>query len=328
MSGQISVWQVGAADPPKRLGSNQLSFERQLEEWIEQDPALLESGLTIVGRQIPLEGGTLDLLAIDPQGRWVLIEIKRERLRRDVIAQAIDYASCLDQMPFAEVQSKCDAYLCKCGRAGLADLLRESGAPASEQEGSREIIVYLVGVGRDPGLDRMVSYLARSSGLVIRVVTFEVFTGPADSLIMVRELHEAGHEIEEAPRATQSWALDDLLSRARDAGVGDIIEPLHRTALDVGLVPRTYSGSIRYAPLENRTRCIFTVWVTPEKRYPSAVRVWFAADNFEQFYGITEEQFREALGEPGYQIVKAKDADRLATVIRALLARKDEASSA
>ena len=40
--------------------------ERHLEEWIEKDPALLQGGLAIVGRQIVLEGGRLDLLALDP----------------------------------------------------------------------------------------------------------------------------------------------------------------------------------------------------------------------------------------------------------------------
>jgi RecB family endonuclease NucS len=40
----------------------------------------------VVGRQIDLEGGRLDLLAIDPQGRWTIIEIKRGTLRREAIA--------------------------------------------------------------------------------------------------------------------------------------------------------------------------------------------------------------------------------------------------
>ena len=37
-------------------------------------------------------------LSLDPRGRWVLVEIKRERLRREVIAQASDDASCMHML--------------------------------------------------------------------------------------------------------------------------------------------------------------------------------------------------------------------------------------
>ena len=74
----IGLWQIAEAGPA-RLVVASVAAERDLEDWIERDPALLERGLVIVGRQLRLEGGPLDLLTLDPQGRWVLIEIKRER---------------------------------------------------------------------------------------------------------------------------------------------------------------------------------------------------------------------------------------------------------
>jgi len=49
----------------------------------------------VVGRHSDLEGGRLDVLAIDPQGRWTISEIKRGALRRATIAQALDDASCI-----------------------------------------------------------------------------------------------------------------------------------------------------------------------------------------------------------------------------------------
>ena len=70
----IGLWSI-ADGMPARLTADEVERERFLEDWIEADPDLLERGLTIVARQLRLEGCPLDLLAIDQQGRWVLIEI-------------------------------------------------------------------------------------------------------------------------------------------------------------------------------------------------------------------------------------------------------------
>src|SRR5690242_4937243 len=101
----IGLWGVGEAGPEK-LSTGTIDPERRLEEWIERDPGLLDSGLVVVGRQMRLDAGPLDLLAIDPQGRWVIVEIKRGAVRRDAIAQVLDYASCLATMPYEQLAGK------------------------------------------------------------------------------------------------------------------------------------------------------------------------------------------------------------------------------
>lgn len=151
----IGLWHITDTGPA-RLQSTELGAERDLEDWIERDPALLERGLVIIGRQIRLEGGPLDLLALDPQGRWVLIEIKRERLRRDVLAQAIDYASCLHRLDPAWLREQCDGYLRSKGRAETLDaLLEQRGRSLEAEADGRDVVIYLVGTGLDPGLERM-----------------------------------------------------------------------------------------------------------------------------------------------------------------------------
>lgn len=95
---ELGIWRI-APEGPQRLPPGNVDFEEQLEDWIAQDPSLVESGLTIVGRQVGTEARPLDLLAVDPQGTWVVIELKRERLYREALAQAPDYAACIAQMP-------------------------------------------------------------------------------------------------------------------------------------------------------------------------------------------------------------------------------------
>ena len=56
----------------------------------------------IIGRQEDTGfGGRIDLLAIAPDGTLILIELKRGRTPREVVAQAIDYATWLEGTPRA-----------------------------------------------------------------------------------------------------------------------------------------------------------------------------------------------------------------------------------
>jgi len=113
--GQLGVWRIGEAGP-ERVQPAAIDFEKRLESWIEADPDLVETGLRIVGRQVQTEGGVVDLLAVDPQGRWILIEIKRDRLYRDTLAQALDYASCIATMSAEELRDKVRDYLGEPGK--------------------------------------------------------------------------------------------------------------------------------------------------------------------------------------------------------------------
>ena len=74
-----------------------------LGERPRREPDLLIPGLRLVGRQTPTEGGPLDLLGVDEDGRLVVFELKRGTLSRDAVAQIIDYASDLDAKSDDEV---------------------------------------------------------------------------------------------------------------------------------------------------------------------------------------------------------------------------------
>lgn len=92
MTIQHAIWQVG--DQPTLLASSRLVSEQQLEDMIVREPRILSSEWMLIGRQeVTTHGGRIDLLAIAPDGALVLIELKRDRTPREVVAQALDYAS-------------------------------------------------------------------------------------------------------------------------------------------------------------------------------------------------------------------------------------------
>lgn len=318
----IGLWQI-TPNGPARLAAARVGRERDLEEWIERDPTVLEAGLVVVGRQIRLEGGPLDLLALDPQGRWVLIEIKRERLRREVVAQAIDYASCLHRLDPEALRLQCDTYLKATGPgATLGELLAERGQSLDLTADEREVVIYLVGTSVDPHLERMVSYLEQRANLAVRMVTFAPFEDASGGFFLARTIHE--HTVAVVPGQRQATSSapppDEVLGLADSNGVGAPVRALHAAAVEAGLAVRTYARSIMFAPPANRTRCLFVVWVEGKERQAGAAKMFLEAEAFEQFYGVPLAETEAALGGSGYRMIDAAGAEAFGQKLRRLMA--------
>jgi hypothetical protein len=90
---EMKLWKV-EGDALKPVSDAALDQEQRLETWIDKDPTILGLDLVVIGRQVPTEhGGRIDLLAMDRQGSSVIVELKRGRTPREVVAQILDYAS-------------------------------------------------------------------------------------------------------------------------------------------------------------------------------------------------------------------------------------------
>lgn len=317
----IGLWHITQSGP-QRLAAAGIEVERDLEDWLELQPSLLEHGLVMVGRQLRLDAGPLDLLALDPQGRWVLIEVKRGRLRRDVIAQAIDYASCLSRVHATWLRDTCNAYL-KRQNAGitLEALLEQRGRSLEEGVDERDILIYVVGTGTDAGLERMVDYLAERADLAVRVVSFEAFRSQDGQVVLAREIHESGPA---APGVDQrvarpSVTLEQVLALADANGVGQVARTLTEAAVEVGFYSRPYARSIMFTPPTNKARCLFAVWVERRERAPGVAKGYVSAEAFEQFYGIARADLEEAIGPTGDVTFNPADAARVVAGLRQLL---------
>ena len=78
-----------------RLGFQE---RRDIQEWIASNPGILDDGLLIIGKEFSGFDRTnerLDLLAVDIDGKLVVIELKRDHTGSDAHWQAIKYASYL-----------------------------------------------------------------------------------------------------------------------------------------------------------------------------------------------------------------------------------------
>jgi len=318
---QTALWQVGE-DGPVRLLPQRIKLEQQLEEWIERDPSLLQSGLTVVGRQMPLEAGTLDLLAVDPMGQWVVIEIKRGTVSRETIAQALDYASCIATISQDELDQKVSEYLASKGGdpVQLSDVLPKHAQVTGSEEEGRDVLMLVVGTKRDSGLERMVSFLEDTYGVPVSVVTFDVFDTPGGGRILVRETTEADQEQTGRTRSRPTPAVDDLLARADKTRIAAAVRRIHETATQERLYFRSYKNCIMYAPPAAKNRCLFTIWVEPVNE--SVTQVVVSTVSFPEFFPVTQEEVEQRLGgsgllrltDAGLQSLAADLADLMATI--------------
>ena len=175
---EVKIWAIDDDSKVVPLASKgRTDTESLLEETLVKNPELLIPGLTLVGRQTPTEGGPLDLLGVDEDGRLVVFELKRGTLSRDAVAQIIDYASYLDAMDPAELA---DYISDRSGEHGIDEIQDfqdwYSGQDFGELDSLIPLRLFLVGLGADDRTERMVRFLAENSGMDISLLTFHGFS--------------------------------------------------------------------------------------------------------------------------------------------------------
>jgi len=168
---QHAIWTVGARPSP--LSSAKLPSEQLLEEMIVSDPRILSGEWMLIGRQeVTSYGGRIDLLAIAPDGSLVLIELKRDRTPREIIAQALDYASWIEQLTPEKIAQIYQRF----SGGGNLDLafLQRFGSDLDEDTLNESHQIIIVAAELDASTERIVSYL-NARDIAINVVFFQVF---------------------------------------------------------------------------------------------------------------------------------------------------------
>jgi alkylated DNA nucleotide flippase Atl1/Holliday junction resolvase-like predicted endonuclease len=292
---QLGVWSIGDVGP-FRLGQSLVALESHLEDWCEADPSLLLEGLRIVGRQVQTDGGPIDLLGIDAQERWVVVELKRARLPREALAQALDYASSIRRMRPDELRSAIIRAISKT--AAQSEVLDRVDSQLSGENGEREVVIVLAGTGASPGLDRMVDFLG-AHDLPIRVVTFSVFNGPDGSQLLVREIldDEDGGRKDGVPTvpSRKTRTLDEIGAIAARAGVKEAYDRLVAAAEDRGLYCRPYVHTVMITPASDHGRYLMLL----NPREGKGLRYHYEAQCFAEFFGVDATVVARRLGGPG-----------------------------
>jgi hypothetical protein len=90
----LMLWRIDTPIP-QRVRQKDFGREGELEELLKREPNLLNESLLLIGQQVTVSDvrDKIDLLAIDTEGRSVIIEVKRGTVKTPDDLQSIRYAS-------------------------------------------------------------------------------------------------------------------------------------------------------------------------------------------------------------------------------------------
>jgi hypothetical protein len=135
----------------------------------------------LIGRQEDTGfGGRIDLLAITPDGSLVLIELKRARTPREVVAQALDYAGWVEKLRGDEIATIYGRFA--SGRSLAADFLNRFGQKLDEDSLNQSHQIIIVASSLDDSTERIISYL-NDREVPINVLFFQVFANEGEQLL-------------------------------------------------------------------------------------------------------------------------------------------------
>ena len=224
-----------------------IKLESHLESWLENSPWALGEGEPIlwIDRQTSanVEESTIfpDLLGVDSEGNLVIVELKKSKAPRDVVAQLLEYAAWAKELSDEQIQGIAATYFQTTKKkTTLQDAFSEmfeDEIPAL----NRRLRLFVVAAEIPSAVLRVCRFLRTSHSMDINCLTVSTFQTESGEVLVNTEA-KVGNEDIVAPRV----ARQNISSTARWSGD----KPARDTVLET--VQELTSGDIKveFAPKE------------------------------------------------------------------------------
>lgn len=210
-----------------------LELESHLEDWLENSPrqTLAQEDFLWIGRQTSAtdDGGTIfsDLLGIDSQGNLVIVELKKGRTSRDVVAQLLDYAALANGLSESQIHEIAETYFetreefrgksFSAAFRDVFDILETDEIPPL----NRIIRLFIVAEEIPIPISRVCRFLRTSYGLDISCVDVSTFQTEAGERLVSMET-KVGDENIIVPKS-QQHGFSPTARRSGEKGVRDVV---------------------------------------------------------------------------------------------------------
>jgi hypothetical protein len=171
-----------------------LDLEKHLECWLENSPwAIAQEPILWIGRQTTAsdENSTLfpDLLGIDKDGNVVLVELKKGRAPREVIAQLLEYAAWVSELSEDDIVDMAEYYFAKIGKKEtnfgkeFSNIFEPDEIPHLNQ--SQRLFIAAEEVPN--AVSRVCRFLRTSHGVDVQCVKFSVYKTESNEILVSSE---------------------------------------------------------------------------------------------------------------------------------------------
>ena len=296
MSIRMQIWR--ADDGLQQLTQTGTPNEKQLEELLETDPSLLGQPLLVIGRQVRTDlGRIVDLLALDSEGVLHVLELKKEKAPRDVVAQALEYAAWARTLDQDQVRQIHDQYMPDTELEVRATEL--FGFTPDEVGVQHQITIVASEV--DPHVHRVIEYL-QVAGVPVNAALFSYFGDDERSYLarawLVEPTEQAGAQREVSAGRKEPWnGKDWYVSYGSESGIRDWTDATNYGFISAG-GGDWYSRTLNSLPVGGRVfACI------PKLGYVGVgkvVGVATTADQATLMHNGVETKFRDLPLVAGY----------------------------
>ena len=176
---ELGIWRIDGDLQPMKYGP--LDFEKRLEDILDEDINIDNPNWMLIGRQVKTTfDKIIDLLAIDGSGNLVVIELKRDKTYRDIVAQVLDYGSFVMELKDDDIANIFQNYQSKYHPEWTVNSLDEAfcrkfSVKQMPDELNENHQLVIVASNLDMSTERIVNYLSQVHNVDINAVFFRVF---------------------------------------------------------------------------------------------------------------------------------------------------------
>ena len=303
MTLESKVWRVDS-DRLTQLEPSRLDEERRLEDWLCREVGLLSDKLLVIGRQIDVSGGTIDLLAVDEEANLVVVELKRDRTPRDVVAQTLDYASSIQDFGREKVERLARDFL---STEFYEAFERRFGREVPEVVNGRHRM-YIVASSLDSATRRIVEYLSRVHGVDINAATFSYFNTEQGEFLVRSTLLDEDDVKARVIKRRSIASEEELREEARQRGVAELWDIAINGFGLLAKKTRTQTTLYFRKKLDEGERAVLSILpkMSSDERGLAVVVVF---DHLARAFGIDETKLKQICGSPAEETFPSSYAE-------------------
>jgi len=186
-----------------------------LEKWILTEPTILGDDIIVIGSQVPTRSGPLDLLGIDFEGNTVIVELKRDMIPREAVAQAIDYASDVASWDIPRLSEACQALHDQPLEEFLGEHLPDD-VPLDALTLNQSQRLLVVGTSIEEPLQRMIEWLSDSYQMPVNALLLTYIKTESGDELLARTMVIPEEVERQAARQRRGFEMDDTPGQYED----------------------------------------------------------------------------------------------------------------